>query len=517
MLEISAGAPPLKFSCYEDKPESCGIIIFGASGDLTHRKLVPALFNLFERDLLPDSMFILGCGRTKLTDTVFRDSIHTNLSPKENPALKKIKRFATRFYYTSGDYHDDTLYSSLLQRIMAFGSKKKYCNHIFYLATPPVLYGSIIERLGSAGILSYLVKHPSSVRVVIEKPFGYDLNSALKLDGDIHRVLSENQIYRIDHYLGKETVQNILMFRFANAVFEPIWNRRYIDNIQITVSETIGVEHRAGYFEHAGLLRDMFQNHMLQMLALVAMEPPASFDPDRVRDEKVKLLRAVRPFPLEELDHWIVRGQYGTGTSGSEKLPGYRQEKGIDPDSQAETFVAAKLMVDNWRWQGVPFYLRSGKRLPMRVSEIAIVFKEVPHSLFTNIPPGTLAQNILVLTVQPDEGVSLRIQAKSPGPKLCMSKLSLDFNYHDVFGLDPPDAYERLLMDCMLGDQTLFIRRDDMEVAWSLITPVLQAWHDNPDSSPLYFYPSGSWGPMESQTLLELSGHYWRFPEKTGE
>lgn len=515
MEEITAAPKSQEFTCFGDKPESCGIVIFGASGDLTRRKLIPALFNLFERDLLPDRMFILGCGRSGLTDAAFRKRVREALGNNRNATRQKVDIFAKKFYYSFGDYHDSALYSHLLQRIKEFSKGDNHCNYIFYLSTPPDLYGSIIERLGSSGIASTLEKHTSHFRVVIEKPFGFDLESALKLDRDIHRVLSEDQIYRIDHYLGKETVQNILMFRFANAVFEPVWNRRYIDNVQITMSETIGIEHRAGYYEQAGLLRDMFQNHMLQMLALVAMEPPASFDANRVRDEKVKLLRAVRPFPLHELDRWIVRGQYGSGMSGNTGLTGYRQEKGVNPGSQIETFVAAKFMVDNWRWQGVPFYLRSGKRLPKRVSEIAIVFKEVPHSMFKSLSSSQLAQNMLILNVQPDEGVSLRIQAKRPGLKLCMSTLSLDFRYHDVFGFDPPDAYERLLLDCMLGDQTLFIRHDDMEVAWLLITPVLNAWRDNPDSPPLCFYPSGTWGPEESLKLLERNGHYWRFPEKS--
>lgn len=377
---------------------------------------------------------------------------------------------------------------------------------IFYLAVPSELYCSIVENLSDSGLFS---ETNFKIRIVLEKPFGYDLESAMSLNKGIRRILSEDKIYRIDHYLGKETVQNILMFRFANAIFEPVWNRRYIDTIQITVAETLGVEQRQGYFEKAGLLRDMFQNHMMQMLSLVAMEPPASFDGNRVRDEKVKLLRAVRPFPLKELDKWIVRGQYSAGTMNSKKVCGYCSEKGINPHSHTETFVAAKFMIDNWRWQGVPFYLRSGKRLKRCESKIVIVFKEVPHSMFSTFNSGKLPRNILVFNVQPEEGVSLTIETKSPGNRLCVSMQVMDFHYKEVFGIDPPDAYERLLLDCMLGDQTLFIRQDDMEVAWSLFTPVLNEWRDNKDICPLYPYNPESWGPEESDTLFNSDGHCW--------
>ena len=500
-------------ACSEYAPESCGLVIFGASGDLAARKLFPSLYNLYERGLLPEHMFVLGCGRSLMDDGTFRARVRAALVAAGKKSGNGIETFSKRFFYTSGDYHDPLLYENILGRIKGFCRGEGFSGFVFYLSIPPSLYGPVIDRLGSSGIVSAFGDDPRRVRVVIEKPFGYDLDSALALDHDIHHVLREEQVYRIDHYLGKETVQNILMFRFANAVFEPIWNRRYIDNIQITVAETVGVEHRAGYYEHAGLLRDMFQNHMLQMLSLVAMEPPASFDADRVRDEKVKLLRAVRPFPRDDLGRWIVRGQYGSGKRDGVDLTAYRNEAGVAPDSDTETYVAAKFMVDNWRWQGVPFYIRSGKRLPVRVSEIAIVFKDVPHSMFPSVASSDLTRNALVLNVQPDEGMSLSFQAKNPGPKLCMNTLSLDFRYRDVFGFDPPDAYERLLLDCMLGDQTLFIRRDDMEVAWSLITPVLEAWHDNPESCPLCQYNSGSWGPPEAAELPGRDGRTWRTPD----
>jgi len=340
------------------------------------------------------------------------------------------------------------------------------------------------------------------VRVVIEKPIGRDLASALALDRTLSAVFAEHQIYRIDHYLGKETVQNILLFRFANTIFEPIWNRRYIDNIQITVAEEAGIEHRAGYFEQTGLLRDIFQNHMLQMLALVAMEPPCSFDADRVRDEKVKLLRAVRPFEPAAIAVDFVRGQY----------KGYLEEPGVAPDSRMETFVAAKLLIDNWRWQGVPFYLSAGKRLKRKTSKIAVTFKSVPHSMFFPLTPADLAADILTFHVQPEEGITLRIQAKHPGPKLCMDALEMKFRYKEEIGAELPEAYQRLLLDCLLGDQTLFIRRDDMEVAWSLITPVLEAWEEDRDYSrtgKLERYPAGSWGPACAEELLQRDGRSW--------
>ena len=348
--------------------------------------------------------------------------------------------------------------------------------------------------------------------MVVEKPFGRDLASSTALDVEMRQTLGEEQIYRIDHYLGKETVQNILMFRFANAVFEPIWNRNYIDHVQIIVAERLGVEHRAGYYEQAGLLRDMFQNHMMQMLAMVAMEPPTSFHADRIRDEKTKLFKAIRPFDLGGLDRSVVRGQYAAGEEEGKRAVAYRDEPGVAKNSQVDTYVAAKLMIDNWRWQGVPFYLRSGKRLSEKMSEIAIVFKEVPHSMFTPLTRKDLAPNMLILNVQPKEGISLRVEAKHPGEKLCINPLFMKFSYEEVFGSEPPDAYERLLLDCLLGDQTLFVRGDGMTVAWQLVTPLLTAWERNPESNPLAFYPCGSWGPKEADDLIGRDGREWIVP-----
>ncbi|MFC1607152.1 glucose-6-phosphate dehydrogenase [Candidatus Latescibacterota bacterium] len=497
--------------CTENKPDPCGLVIFGASGDLTRRKLLPALFSLFERQLMPEHFFVIGCGRSTMSDTEFRTVVRDSLRSAAGVTMTRMNPFTRRCFYVSGDYKNLTLYKKIKRKIAtANRGGAKYCDTVFYLSTPPAVYQPIVEMLGETGLVNGSGGSKSCSRVVIEKPFGRNLSNARELDNAIHRVLSEDQIYRIDHYLGKETVQNMLIFRFANAIFEPIWNRRYIDNVQILVSETLGVEHRAGYFEQAGLLRDMFQNHMLQMLSLVAMEAPASFEADHVRDEKVKLLRAVRPFPLDDIDNWIVRGQYQKGKVDGRVVPGYCEEPGVAPDSNIETFVSTKLMIDNWRWQGVPFHLSSGKRLPKRLSEIAIVFKEVPHSMFKGYSTSELSRNLLIMNVQPHEGISLRIEAKHPGAKLCMKSLNLDFRFRDVFGENSPDAYERLLLDCMTGDQTLFIRKDDMEVAWSLFTPILDIWRDNPEASPLYHYPAGSWGLTEARRLLAHEQRYWR-------
>jgi glucose-6-phosphate 1-dehydrogenase len=494
--------------CTEMRSDPCGVIIFGASGDLTYRKLIPALYNLFRRDLLSENFFVLGCARTPMSNEEFQAKARGSVKIADQSILDD---FIGRFSYCSGDYNDSATYVSISQKLdeldRIYATKG---NRLFYFAIPPDFYSPITSMLGSVGLVNEPDDGKSFIHVILEKPFGRDFESALSLDKELHFVLSERQIYRIDHYLGKETVQNILMFRFANAVFEPIWNRRYIDHVQITVAETLGVEHRAGYFERAGLLRDMFQNHLLQMLALVAMESPTSFNANRVRDERVKLLRSLRPFQLDELDKFIVRGQYTSGKSEGLDVPGYRQEKNVAYDSPIETFVSAKVFIENWRWQGVPFYIRTGKRLARKLSKIAIVFKGVPYSMFRPLPPEELSPNVLVMNVQPEEGISLTIQAKQPGAKLCMNSLTMDFRYKDVFGIEMPDAYERLLLDCMLGDQTLFWRSDDVEAAWSFVTPILDKWESKPESCPLTFYESGSWGPLESSKLIEHDGREWR-------
>jgi glucose-6-phosphate 1-dehydrogenase len=417
--------------------------------------------------------------------------------------------YQTLRYQSIADYHLLAQRSVLLDQ--TFGTEG---NRLYYLATPPELYAGIAEFLGAAELLAEPGSGKATRRVIFEKPFGRDLASAQSLDHRLHAVLREEQIYRIDHYLGKETVQNILMFRFANTVIEPIWNRRYIDNVQITVAESLGVEHRAGYYEQAGQLRDMFQNHLMQLLAVIGMEPPSSFQAERVRDERCKLLRAIRPWrSAEEMGAHLVRGQYTAGEIGGMAVPGYRHEPGVDPQSAIETFVAAKLYIDNWRWQGVPFYLRTGKRLARKQSQVVITFKHVPHSMFLPLAPEQLAPNILRINIQPAEGIALQILAKHPGPKGCMAPLFMEFKYRESFQAEPPEAYERLLLDCMIGDQTLFWRSDGIEASWALWTPVLEWWQRAPEAAPLEFYPAGAWGPDSALAMTQRDHRQWQSME----
>jgi len=497
--------------CAETPAPPCAMVVFGASGDLTGRKLLVSLARLFAQDLLNEHFFLLGCGRTNYSDKEFRSIAQQSL--RENVgglSISAIQGFIRKLYYVSGDYSDPAFYKNIGSKIAELGKVNKVeGNTVFYLAVPPFLYGIIVEQLGLAG-LSCAGENNSrqQIKLVVEKPFGRDLQSATELNNIINKCFDESQIYRIDHYLGKETVQNILIFRFANTIFEPVWNHNYIDSVQITIAETLGVEHRASYYDRTGALRDILQNHALQLLTLVAMEPPVTFQAEPIRDEKLKLLRSIRPFDLDRLNEFIVRGQYGAGRVNGQEVVGYRQEQGVAEHSKTETFVAAKVFIDNWRWKGVPFYLRTGKRLAAKDTEIAVTFKDVPHSMFVSAGLEAMPANVLVLQIQPEEGLSLGFQAKRPGSKLCMGTLNMSFKYESIFRIQMPEAYERLLLDCMAGDQTLFMRFDSVETAWRLLTPVLEAWQK--DASVPCEYPAGSYSFPEADALIESDDRKWR-------
>ena len=509
MNDIRPKVTSQEIACAEMKAPPCGMIVFGASGDLVHRKLLPSIFELARRDLLNENFYFLGCARTPISDEQFRAEAETAIQ-KSVPAVSgdSLNRFIGSLYYVTGDYNDQTFYRAIAARLPNLEAKHNVeGNRVFYLAVPPLLYSTIVVGLGRAG-LSCPGPGCQNIRLVVEKPFGRDLKSAVELNRILQSHFAEGQICRIDHYLGKETVQNILMLRFANTIFEPIWNRNFVDNIQIKVAESVGIEHRGGYYDKAGALRDIFQNHILGMLALVAMEPPASFQADHVRDEKVKLLRCIRPLTSQSAVDDFVRGQYASGRVEAKPVPGYRQEPDVDPESITETFVAARLFIDNWRWRGVPFYLRAGKRLATKDTEIAITFEKVPHSMFISAGLSDLPPNVLVFQIQPEEGISLSFQAKRPGSKVCIGTLRMQFNYAEVFGGSPPEAYQRLLLDCMLGDQTLFTRQDEVEVCWRLLEPILQAWESGQGVPSEY--PAGCESFKQADQLIESDGRKWR-------
>ena len=501
----------------ESTAPPCVVVIFGASGDLTRRKLLPALYRLAQQRLVPAEFAILGTARQPHTDDEFRELMKAAIAEfASDDSLDEAawQSFAQRIFYVNGDFTDAELYGKLKTRLEEID--KQYDtggNRIFYLATAPDFFGPIAKQLGEAGIARPRAKATTKnakkpwTRIIVEKPFGRDLDSARALNKTLASVFDESQIYRIDHYLGKETVQNLLVFRFANSIFEPLWNRQYIDHIQITNSETIGVEGRGGYYETAGALRDMIQNHVFQVTSLIAMEPPASLSANGVRDEKIKAMQSVRPFAAAAIDEFAVRGQYGAGTVLGDTVPGYREEPGVDPNSSTETFTALKLYFDNWRWAGVPFYLRSGKHLQKQVTEIAIQFKEVPQRLFDD-SDAPLQPNVLVIRIQPNEGISLRFGAKLPGQALRIRSVNMDFRYGSSFGVKAPEAYERLLLDCMLGDSTLYARRDMVERGWEIVTPILEAWKKPAPDFPNY--EAGSWGPQAATKLIERDGREWR-------
>jgi glucose-6-phosphate 1-dehydrogenase len=485
----------------------CVMVLFGAAGDLTKRKLVPALFNLAKAKLLPNDFAVLGVSVDDLSLDQFRSQV-TGFLPAQDRATEAWEWFTQRLYYERGDFADSNTYSTLANRLSDLEREHHTLgNSLFYLATSPKFFASVVQQLGRAGLSNQ--ESGRWRRVVIEKPFGHDLDSAKALNREIKDVLSENQIYRIDHYLGKETVQNIMVFRFDNAIFEPIWNRRYIDHVQITNAETVGVEQRGGYFDHAGTLRDMVPNHVMQLLSLTAMESPVSFQADAVRHEQAKVLHSIQPLDSEGVLYRSVRGQYGEGTVGGEKVPGYRHEPGVSPESRTETFVALKLNIDNWRWAGVPFYLRTGKRLAKRHTEITIQFKRTPFELFRNAPFHKLYTNTLVIQIQPVEGISLSFGAKVPGPILRVGSVDMSFEYSKYFGADAYTGYEVLLYDCMIGDATLFQRADMVEAGWTVVDPVLDVWKALP---PRRFpnYAAGTWGPKEADELMERDQRQWR-------
>lgn len=487
------------------------MVIFGATGDLTKRKLFPALYNLAKENFLPDNFAIVGVGRQELSTEEFRKNILTDLKEFVGKAADKdlIKWFEDRTYYTGGDFDDDkALFGDLKNTLAEVCAEHKIPeNYFYYMAIPPSLFANVTHKIVKNG----LGKEENGFwrRFIFEKPFGTSYDSAKSLNHDLLRILKERQIYRIDHYLGKETVQNILVFRFGNSIFEPIWNRNYIDHVQITVAEKLGVESRANYYDKAGALRDMIPNHIFQLVTLTAMEPPVSFEADAVRDEQAKILQAIQPYSEEDVLRKVVRGQYDAGDVDNKKLRAYRAEENVPENSNTETFAALKLSIDNWRWAGVPFYLRTGKRMAAKVSEIVIQFKQAPFMLFRNTPIEKLTTNRLVIHIQPDEGLTLHFGAKIPGPIVNMGAVDMDFNYVDHFGEQVSTGYERLLFDCMIGDATLFQRADMVESSWKIVNPILDVWQAIP-ARAFPNYASGSWGPAEADELLAHDGRKWR-------
>jgi glucose-6-phosphate 1-dehydrogenase len=512
--EAPAPAQPLK------RGDACTVVIFGASGDLAKRKLFPALFHLQCDGLLHEDFALVGVARAPMSDEAFRRVVYESARDADDPSPageideEDWSRFAPRLSYIQGDIGDAATYAALGERLGAIESgRPRSDGRLFYLSVPPSVYADCISHLSRSGVAERVNQRGTRpwTRVVIEKPFGHDADSARALNRAVRKAFSEHQVYRIDHYLGKETVQNLMVFRFANSIFEPVWNRHHIHHVQITAAETVGVEHRAGYYEEAGVVRDMFQNHLLQLLSLMAMEPPVAFQADAVRDEKLKVLRAIRRFSAAEMHDYAVRGQYGPGTVNGAAVPGYREEPDVDPGSDVPTWAAIRLLVDNWRWHGVPFFLRSGKRMARRVSEIAVQFREPPHLMFPLERGQTITPNVIAIRVQPQEGISLAFDIKVPGVGVRMTAARMDFSYAEAFGPAAHSAYETLLLDCMVGDATLFTRADAVEAAWEVVDPVIEAWQEkDPEHFPNY--AAGTWGPAITDEFIARDGARWREP-----
>jgi glucose-6-phosphate 1-dehydrogenase len=494
--------------------EPCTIVIFGASGDLTARKLIPAFYHLFADGALPDPFRIVGFARREKSDESWREELKAGMARFSRTKLDNSvwEKFAAKISYCQGDLNDADAYGRLEGMLTAFGEPRLRRNLLFYLAISPSQFGAVVEQLSIANLLKREEPSDEWQRIVVEKPFGVDLPSAEKLNHELIRFAHEKQIYRIDHYLGKETVQNILMFRFSNSIFEPLWHRQSVDHVQITVSEKLGVGGRGGYYEESGAMRDMVQNHLLQILSLIAMEPPVSLEAEAIRDEKVKLLKSIRPISPANAASQVVRGQYFAGQVDSELRPGYRQEEKVASSSNTETFVALKLLIDNWRWSGVPFFLRTGKNLPLSASEVRVQFRPTPHVLFSAECGEKLDPNAITLRLQPNEGIYLRFNGKVPGTSTQVRPVRMHFSYDSEFGAYTPEAYERLLLEAVAGDATLFIRRDEVETAWRIVDPIRKGWAEKPLTNR-EFYSAGTWGPVAADDLLAKTGHVWRDPQ----